>query len=181
LHFAPGLVNPPSDGALGGFEDDRGFLVAEPLEGREHNCRLKEWCELIEGFEQSAVSLPQLDRALWVAVRIDCDGGEEAWVIEGHRPSSFSVALRVESSVKRDSIDPREELTPPLELRKLVVRLEKRVLRDVVRVARLTGEGQRQRIHPIAVFSNQLVEGCRVAALGSIDELRGFSAAPLCF
>ncbi len=181
MHLAPGLVNSPRDGALGGPEDDRRFLVTQPLEGREHDRRLKERCKLIEGFEQSPVTLAQLDRALWVALRVDRYGSEEARVIEGHRPPAFSIALRIERTVKGDPIDPGEEFAAALELRKLVVRLEKSILRDVVRIARLTGQGQRQRVHPIAVLSYQLVKGCRVAALGSVDQLRGFSTAPLSF
>ena len=79
-----------------------------------------------------------------------------------------------------DPIDPSEELAAPLELRKLVISLEKGILRDVVGVAGLAGQVQRQRVHPRPVLAHELIERRRVSSLGSGDELGGFGPSSLC-
>ncbi len=84
-----------------------------------------------------------MDGALGIAVRIDRDRSDEARIIERHRSPTLAVALGVEGPVQRDPIDPSEEFASPFELRKLVVGLEKGVLRDVVRVACLARQMQR--------------------------------------
>ena len=80
-----------------------------------------------------------------------------------------------------DSVDPGEEFAPPLELRELVIRLEKRVLRDVIRVAGLTGQVQGQRIDPGPVLADELVERGAVPGLGSGHQLCGFGPPSLRF
>jgi len=114
-------------------------------------------------------------------VRIDRNRRNESWVIEGHRAPTLAIALGVESPVQRDPIDPSEELAPPLELRKLVIGLEKGVLRDVVGVACLAGQSQCQGVHPRPVFADELVERRPVSGLGPGDELSGFGPASLRF
>jgi hypothetical protein len=114
-------------------------------------------------------------------VRIDRDRGKEPRVVERHDAPTLAIALGVQSPVQGDSIDPSEELTPPLELRKLVIRLEKGVLCDVVGVACLTGQGQRQGVHAWPVFADQLVERRRVSGFGSSDELGGLRPSSLRF
>ena len=108
---------------------------------------------------------------------VDGDRRNEARVVERHRAPALLVAFGVEGPVQGDPVDPGEELAPSLELGELVIGLEKGVLRDVVGVARLAREMERQRVHARTVLSHQLVEGVGVSTLGSGHELGGFRPA----
>jgi hypothetical protein len=114
-------------------------------------------------------------------VRIDRDRRNEARVIEWNRASALAIAVRVQGPVQCDSIDPSEEFAAPLELWELVIGLQKSILRDVVGVARLAGQMEGERVHARPVFSDELIERGRVSCLGSVDQLGGFGAVPLCF
>ena len=136
-HLPSGFMDAPGDRSFGGFEDHCGFLVAEALQSGEDDRRLKKRRELVEGFEQRPISIPKLNGTFRVAVRIDCDRGYEARIIERHRVPALVITFRVQSAVQCDPIDPSEELASPLELRKLVIGLQKCVLRDVIGIAGL--------------------------------------------
>jgi hypothetical protein len=80
-------------------------------------------------------------------------------------------ATYVAPATVNDGHEPLLEAAPVAQRRELLVRLDERDLRDVIRVERVEHDGERTRQRRAAMAPNERSNGCRVAGKRAVYEL----------
>src|SRR5262249_12933219 len=128
------FVEAPRDRSARALLDDRGLRVRQTLERDEDDRRAHLGGQRIERADDLRVRLTKLRGASRITARVDLDGALDTRVTFDRRlAATCTRAPRVERSIHREAIDPREKLTPTLKAIEPVIRAQEDVLGDVVR------------------------------------------------